>query len=74
MAAVPLFRDIKMVAMTSCDNTLLVKNTTTRPQGAPFNQMQRIKELLLYAFLVLKTANVVISRCSLAEDDDTELV
>ena len=33
----------------SLNSTMLVKYTTARPQGAPFKQMQRIKELLLYA-------------------------
>ena len=27
-----------------------VKNATTGPQGAPFKQIRRIKELLLYSY------------------------
>ena len=45
----------------------------TGPQGAPFKQMERIKELLFYASVVVKTANVVISRCCFVEER-TELV
>ena len=45
-----------------------VKYATTAPQGAPLVQTQRIKELLFYAYVVVKTAIVVISRCCFAED------
>ena len=31
--------------------------------------MQRIRDLLLYAEVVIKTVNVVISRCCFAEED-----
>ena len=47
---------------------MLVEYATTGPQGSLFKQIQRIKELLLYAYVVVETANVVISYCYLAED------
>ena len=50
-----------------------VKNATTGAQGAPFKQIQRNKELLLYAYDETeprsKPQNVVISRCCFEEDD-----
>ena len=51
---------------------MLMKYATTGPQGSLFKQIQRIKELVLYAYVVVETANVVISCCRLAEDS-TEL-
>ena len=49
-----------------------MKYAKTGPQGSLFKQIQRIKELVLYAHFVVETANVVISCCRLAEDS-TEL-
>ena len=40
----------------------------TGPQGVPFKQIQRIKELVLCAYIVVKTENVVTS-CCFAEDN-----
>ena len=48
---------------------MLVEYATTGPEGAPFKQRQRIKELLLCAYVVVKTVNVVISRSCFAKDD-----
>ena len=51
----------------SCSHlTMLAKNTTTGLVGAPLNQMQIINDLRLYAQVVIKTVNVVISRCCFA--------
>ena len=53
---------------SSLNSIMLVEYATTGPQGSLFKQIQRIKELLLYAYVVVETANVVISYCYLAED------
>ena len=54
------------------DSTMLVKYATNGPQGTPFKQILRIKELLLHHMLtdvVVKTANVLMSLCCFADDD-----
>ena len=56
----------------SLNFAVLVKYASTEPQGAPFKKMERIKEFLFYVYVVVKTANVVISRCCFVEDG-TEL-
>ena len=53
----------------SCSHfTMFAKNATTGLFCAPLNQIQGIKDLRLYAQVVIKTINVVISRCCFAED------
>ena len=64
--------DYFVIIPTTLNFTVLVKYATTGLQGAPFKQIERIKELLFYAYVVVKTANVVISLCCFAEDS-TEL-
>ena len=47
---------------------MLVKNPTTGVVCALLNYIRRIKDLRLNAQVVIKTVNVVISRCCFAED------
>ena len=56
----------------SLNFAVLVKYASTEPQRAPFKKMKRIKEFLFHVYVVVKTANVVISRCCFVEDG-TEL-
>ena len=49
-------------------STMLVEYITTRLQGVPFRQIQRIKELVLNARIVVKKTNVETSRHCFAED------
>ena len=63
-----LTSDYFAIIPSSLNFTMLVEHATTGPQGAPLKQMERIKELLFYAYVVVNTANVVISRCCFVED------
>ena len=60
------------IIQSSLNSIMLMKYAKTGPQGSLFKQIQRIKELVLYAHFVVETANVAISCCRLAEDS-TEL-
>ena len=62
--------DYFVIIPTTLNFTVLVKPeyVTTGLQGAPFKQIERIKELLFYADVVAETANVVISLCCFAQD------
>ena len=52
----------------SCSHlTMLARNPTTGLVCAPLHQIPRTKDLRLYAQVVIKTLNVVISRCCFAE-------
>ena len=63
-----LTSDYIAIIPSSLNFTVLVEHATTGPQGALFKQMERIKELLFYAYVLVNTANVVISRCCFVED------
>ena len=59
----------------SCSHfTMLAKNATTGLVCAPLNFIQRIKDSELYAQIVIKTVNVVISRCCFVEDGTDLLI
>ena len=47
---------------------MLAKYAITGLVCAPWNQIQRIKDVRLYAQIVIKTVNIVISRCCFAEN------
>ena len=47
---------------------VLAKQATTGLVCAPLNEIQRIRDLQLYAQVVIRTVNVVILRCCFAED------
>ena len=55
--------------ISSCSHsTLLAKYFRAESLSAPLNEKQRIKDLRLYAQTVIKTANVIISRCCFGEN------